>query len=34
MLLRTLAARELGNVLAGKVVITAGEGVIRAVQNF
>ena len=34
MLLGTLAASILGNALAGKVVIRAGEGVLRAGQNF
>ena len=34
MLPRTLAASVLGNVLAGKVVITTAERVIRTVQNF
>ena len=34
MLLRTLTTTILGNVLAGKEVIRADEGVIRAGQNF
>ena len=34
MLSETLAARILGNALAGKGVIRAGEAVIRAGQNF
>ena len=34
MLLGTLAASILGNALAGKGVIRADEGVIRAGQNF
>ena len=33
MLLRTLAASILGNVLAGKGVIRTGEGTIRVGQN-
>ena len=34
MLLGTLAASILGSALIGKGVIRAGEGVIRAIQNF
>ena len=34
MLLGTLAASILGNVLTGKGVLRAGEGVIRAGQKF
>ena len=34
MLLGTLAASLLGKVLAGKAVILAGEGTIRAGQDF
>ena len=34
MLLGKLAASVLGNPLTGKQVIRAGEGVIRAGQNF
>ena len=34
MLLGTLGASELGNLLTVKGVIRAGEGIIRAVQNF
>ena len=34
MILGTLAASILGNALTGKVVIRAGEGVIRAAKNF
>ena len=34
MLLGTLAASILGKALIGKGVIRAGEGVIRAIQNF
>ena len=34
MLLGTSAASILGNALSGQGVITAGEGVIRACQNF
>ena len=34
MLLRTLGARLLGNLLTGKRVMRAGEGTIRAVQDF
>ena len=34
MLLETLVASILENALAGKVVIRAGEGVIRAGQNY
>ena len=34
MLLGTLSARLLGNLLAGKFIITEGEGTIRAGQDF
>ena len=34
MLLGTLAASTLGNMLAGRRIITAGEGTARPSQNF
>ena len=34
MLLETLGASLLGNLLTGKGEITAGKGTIRAVENF
>ena len=34
MLLGTLKARLLGNLLTGKVIITAGEGTVRAGEDF
>ena len=34
MLLRTLGASLLGNLLTGKGTISAGEGIITACENF
>ena len=34
MLLRTLCASSLGNLLAGKILIRAGDGTIRTDQDF